>query len=62
MTDNPPCNEIKLIVVPRYTVIDGRIVEVMNCWECPYYDSGDDGWGNQCRYPFGHTKLPNQYS
>lgn len=56
-----PCNETKLIVVPRYTVIDGKAVTVMNCWECPYYDSGDGGWGNQCRYPFGNVNLPNQY-
>lgn len=52
------CNEMKLIIVPRYTVIDGKTVKVENCGDCPFYNEGDGGWGNSCRYPFNHADLP----
>lgn len=36
----------------RYVTIDDMIIEVKDCaTSCPFYDRGDGGWGNQCKYP-----------
>lgn len=35
----------------RYTIIDGNQQIVINCDECPFYDGGDNGYGDMCKYP-----------
>lgn len=44
----------------KITVIDGMTVIVTDCWGCPFYDRGDDGWGDQCKYP-EHDVEPGKY-
>lgn len=41
----------------RYTWIDGIYVEVRKCELCPFYDSGDEGFGDCCNYPQNHAQF-----
>ena len=43
----------------KITVIDGVSVIITDCWGCPFYDRGDDGYGSQCKYP-GHDIEPGE--
>ena len=31
--------------------IDGKDYLIRSCYECPFYDNGDDSWGCHCQYP-----------
>lgn len=42
----------------KITVIDGMEIIVTGCSDdCPFYDRGDDGYGNVCKYPGTKIKL-----
>jgi len=32
------------VSLPKF--LEGKIIE--GCWECPFYDGGDSGWGDHC--------------
>ena len=38
----------------RVTIIDGKKIIVERCGDCPFYDGGDDGYGEHCNYPGGN--------
>ena len=37
--------------------IDGKDYIVKSCYECPFYDYGDEGCDDYCQYPENPSKL-----
>lgn len=37
--------------------IDGKDYIIRSCEECPFYDWGDEGYGDHCQYPENPSKL-----
>lgn len=46
----------------RYIEIDGERYDVLSCMECPCYDGGDMGWGENCKHPKGNGRVCDKHN
>lgn len=42
----------------RITNIDGKEYTIDGCCDCPFYDNGDNGYGDHCQYPEKPSEHP----